>query len=103
IGALHRSIKEQEEQRRNLAEALQQARQDERETAKLVRLAILSDVSEQLKAPKAQRAKADAILRGYEITKAAIDRLSDLERRRDIAIETRKIHFARFIVAADTA
>ncbi|MEH6835845.1 MULTISPECIES: AAA family ATPase [Falsihalocynthiibacter] len=103
IGALQGSIKEKEEQRRNLAEALQQARQDERETAKRVRLAILSDVSEQLKAPKAQRAKADAILRGDEITKAAIDRLSDLERRRDIAIETRKIHFARFIVAADTA
>lgn len=102
ITKLQNNIAEQEQERRNQAETLKQFRQSERETAKRKRLAALSDLSQQLKEPKKQLREADIILSGVEVTKAAIDRMSDLERRRDIAIETRKIHFSRFAVTADT-
>jgi DNA repair exonuclease SbcCD ATPase subunit len=103
ITKLQTKIREHEQDRRTQAEELKQIRKSERETDKRKRLAALSDLSQQLKAPKQQLSDAAVNLDSDEITEAAVDRLSDLERRRDIAIETRKIQFARFTVSADTS
>jgi hypothetical protein len=103
INKLQSSIAEKETQRRSLTETLKHIRQTEREMAKRTRLATLSELSQQLLTPKNLLRDADAVLCGHEITKSTINRLTDLERRRDIAIETRKIHFSRFTVSADAA
>jgi DNA repair exonuclease SbcCD ATPase subunit len=103
ITKLQTKIREHEQDRRTQTEELRQIRKSERETDKRKRLATLSDLSQQLKAPKQQLSDAAVNLDSDEITEAAVDRLSDLERRRDIAIETRKIQFARFTVSADTS
>lgn len=102
ITNLQTKITELEQNRRNQAEALRLIRQIERNTEKRKRLVALSDVSQQLKAPKKQISDAAATLDVDEITETDIDRLTDLERRRDIAIETRKVQFSSFTVLADT-
>jgi DNA repair exonuclease SbcCD ATPase subunit len=102
ITNLQTKITEQEQERRNQAVTLKHIRQTERNTEKQKRLAALSDVSQQLKDPKKQLSDASASLDREEITEASIKRLADLERRRDIAIETRKIHFSQFTMSADT-
>lgn len=102
LNTLQDTITEKEKLRRSRNEVLKQIRQSERETTKRKRLASLSDLTRQLHAPKAQLHAAGAILNGAEITKNAIDGLDDLERRRDIAIEMRKVQFSRFTVSAET-
>ena len=92
-------IFEKEKERRIQNGNLKLARQAERKAAKRNRLATLSDLSQQLQEPKKQLSEAEAALSDVEVTKAIIDRMSDLERRRDIAIEMRKIHFSSFIVS----
>jgi DNA repair exonuclease SbcCD ATPase subunit len=102
ITRLQAKITEHEQVRRNQSIILKRIRQTERDTEKQKRLVALSDLSQQLKAPKKQRDDAAGNLDGDAITKASVDRLSELERRRDIAIETRKIHFSRFTVSPDS-
>ncbi len=96
-------IKAKDGLRRTQSEKLSQMRLSERKAARRKRLVELSNITAQLQAPKAQLAQADTVLDGIEISTPVLDRLSDLERRRDIAIETRKIHFSSFTVMGDTA
>jgi DNA repair exonuclease SbcCD ATPase subunit len=103
LQAIQTDIAQKEQIRRDQADLLQQVRQTEREAAKWKRLAVLSDLSQQLKAPQDLLKKAAVVLAGNTITKAVLDRMADLERRRDIAIETRKIHFSSFTVLGDGA
>lgn len=102
INSLQTKILEHEQERSNQTKILKRIRQTERDTEKHRRLVALSDISQQLQGPKKQLDDAAVNLDGDTITKASVDRLSDLERRRDIAIETRKIHFSRFTLSADT-
>lgn len=101
ITNLQLEISELEKNRRTQIAASKQIRQTEREAEKRRRLAAISDLSQRLKAPKEQLSVAAASLGNEEITQAYIDRLSELERRREIAIETRKVHFSRFTMLAD--
>lgn len=96
-------ISQKEKERRIQNETLVRARQAERQAAKWKRLATLSDLSQRLRGPKKQLRAAEEVLTGIEVTRAVIDRLADLERRRDIAIETRRIHFSSFTLFGDTA
>ncbi|MDG1864310.1 MAG: AAA family ATPase [Yoonia sp.] len=82
---------------------LTQARHTERLSQSHKRLVALADHLTRLAAPKDKLRDAEALLGGTEISKTALERLNDLERRRDIAIETRKVHFARFTLRAQSA
>ena len=101
ISLLQANIADKEQQRRSQIEALKKSRESYRETEKWKRLVAMSGLLQQLVDPKNQLRDAEKILSGNEITKLAIDRLLDLERRRDIAIATRNIHFSHFTVSAD--
>lgn len=81
---------------------LANARQAERLSRARKRLVTLADIFTRLTAPKDTLRDAEALLGGTDIPKTALERLTDLERRRDIAIETRKVHFARFTLHAET-
>ncbi|MCV2892396.1 AAA family ATPase [Lentibacter sp. XHP0401] len=103
LAELQRSIAANAQELRKQREILQNIRQSERETAKRKRLAYLFELTQQLEDPKKQLCEAAAILEGGEITRDAIDRVSELESRRDIAIETRRIRLSQFTVSADKA
>ncbi|MET1416821.1 AAA family ATPase [Roseibium sp. HPY-6] len=94
-------ISHKEGERRTQIDSLALARQTERKKAKRKRLSALYDLRQQLQEPRKRLEEAEDILQGVEVTKAVVDRLSDLERRRDIAIEKRKIHFSSFVVKGD--
>ena len=81
---------------------LANARQAERLSRARKRLVTLADIFTRLTAPKDTLRDAEALLGGTDIPKTALERLTDLERRRDIAIETRKVHFARFTLHAES-
>jgi chromosome segregation ATPase len=98
LNQAQRSISDKEEERRNWNDALILARQSERQKAKWKRLTTLHDLFQRLREPKNQLVKADEILGGVEVKTVDLDRMSELERRRDIAIEKRKIHFSSFVV-----
>lgn len=91
-------ISQKEGERRTQNGSLALARQVERKRVKRKRLSAIYDLRQQLQEPRRRLDEAEDILQGVEVTKADLDRLSDLERRRDIAIEKRRIHFSSFVV-----
>ncbi len=102
IKELQENIDKKEQERRSQVAALEKSRASDRAIEKQKKLFVLSDLRQQLIAPQEQLRDAEVILSGGEITQAAIGRLLDLERDRDIAIEIRKAHFSGFTIFADT-
>lgn len=96
-------IAEHDQTRRELGQALTLIRQEERQAAKRKRRTVLRDALAQLEGPQKQLLAAEKILGADDITKPALDRMSDLERRRDIAISARDVHFSHFTVHAMSA
>lgn len=102
IDKLHAEISRTETERTALNLKLAQLRQDERGRLKHQRLVTVASLLQNIQAPRETLKVAEKELRAPEISKAAITRLTHLERRRDIAIETRKVHFASYALHAET-
>lgn len=93
-------ISEKEAERRALNDGLSHARKQERSREKRRRLIALGDILGTLKEPLARLSEAGKILKMPAASAADLERLADLERRRDIAREKRRIHFASFTLSS---
>lgn len=98
LNEAQKAVEAKEAERRKCSDALTLARQSERETVKRNRLITLNDILQRLMKPKDQLLKADEVLAGAVVNAVDVNRILELERRRDIAFEKRKIHFASFVV-----
>nr|WP_321455462.1 AAA family ATPase [uncultured Cohaesibacter sp.] len=96
-------IKEKDEQRRALGDALANARKEERIREKQKRLDTLQTLFANLQEPLDQLKKAGLVLEKPTIDAEELSHLSDLERRRDIAQEKRKFHFSSFVLSSQGA
>nr|WP_321981297.1 AAA family ATPase [uncultured Cohaesibacter sp.] len=94
------TISERETERRNLNDALSHARQQERSREKRRRLIALGALLASLQEPLSRLAEAERILKMPTASPADLDRLANLEHRRDIAREKRKIHFSSFVLSS---
>lgn len=102
IDQAHAEITAKEAERNALNLQLAQIRQEERGLIKRQRLVTVAGLLQSLQAPRDTLQAAEMVLNGHDISKSTIDRLADLERRRDIAIETRKVHFATYALRAES-
>ena len=94
------AIADKEGERRSLSDALTDARQQERAREKRKRLAAVKDLLTSLKDPLDQLTAAELILQKPSPSLEDLARLHDLERRRDIAQEKRKVHFSSFALSS---
>ncbi|WP_114011113.1 AAA family ATPase [Cohaesibacter intestini] len=98
---LQAQIAEADARRRTLTEGLTQARQADRARLRQERLVALDDLLSMIRPIKQRLGALEAVLRGAEVSRGDLERLVDLERRHDMAVEKRKVHFSSFTLSAE--
>ena len=96
VESLQREISEKVKQHAILTEQLNAARRTERIHEKHQRLLEIDGALAALVQPTKRLSALHRQLQAVEIKQSDLDHLADLERRRDMALEKRKVHFSHF-------